>query len=97
MSTKPMYMRTEYQPSCSGVISQLLVLKFLVCLTVNLRNSIVVILRYQKLILSKPAELNGLQKVASHSCSRKSTENTEGLKPALILKCGAGVSAYLLG
>jgi hypothetical protein len=40
---------------------------------------------------------DGLQKIASHSCSRKSTENTEGLKPAFILKCGAGVNAFLLG
>jgi hypothetical protein len=66
-----MCMTTEYQPSCSG---QLLVLKFLLCL-INLRNITIVIMRYHKLILSRPAELNGLQKVESHSGSRKCPEN----------------------
>jgi hypothetical protein len=50
-----MFMTTEYQPSCSGLISQLLVLKFLLCLIVNLRNDEIVIMRYHKLTLSGPA------------------------------------------
>jgi hypothetical protein len=43
--------------------------------SVNLRNNTIVIMGYQELILSRPAYLNGLQNVESHTGSRKSPEN----------------------